>query len=124
MWQRFLGRDDVYQQVWSGNGRIDGLVLGVPVELKIIKNGDLEKVVEDSLPQATQYVVTQGRRAGFLVILDLRKHTAPTPTICDDVSVRLGQTGEGLDPSPLGETAVGICIVRAHLTVPSALKPS
>lgn len=119
---RFEGRDDIYQQVYSGGGRIDGLILGVPVELKVIKEGELESFVQASAPQATQYVVTQGRRLGFLVILDLRQRDTPTPPIVDDVSVMQGVTEPGLAPVPEGVIALSVAIVRACVARPSDLK--
>lgn len=119
---RFEGRDDIYQQVYSGGGLIDGLILGVPVELKVIREGELKPFVQASAPQATQYVVTQGRRVGFLVILDLRRRDTPTPLIVDDVSVMQGVTEPGLAPVPEGIIALSVAIVRACVARPSDLK--
>lgn len=53
-----LGPDVSYTQVQSGSGRIDMLIRGVPVELKVHKRGRPEWTVEQSLSQATQYIVT------------------------------------------------------------------
>lgn len=119
---RFEGRDDVYEQVRTGAGRVDCLVLGVPVELKVFAGGDLEAFVQESLPQASQYVVSQSRRAGFLVILDCSERAEPTPLPVNDVQVRQGVTGTGLDETLDGIIAVAVLVVRAQTTVPSQLR--
>jgi len=123
MGYRFEERDDVYRQVGSGVGFIDGLVLGVPLELKVIKEGDLDRFTHASLPQATEYVVTQGRRVGFLIVLDLCRRDTPTPPIVDDVCVVRGVTERGLAPVSEGVIAIGVAVVRARVARPSDLKP-
>ena len=118
MGYRFEVRDDVYRQVRSGIGFIDGLVLGVPVELKVIREGDLDHFTHASLSQATEYVVTQGRRIGFLVFLDVRRLDTPTPPIVDDVCVLRGVTERGLAPVPEGVIGIGVAVVRARVARP------
>ena len=119
---RFDERDDIYRQVYSGGGLIDALILGVPVELKVLREGILESFAEASLPQATEYVVSRGRRVGFLAILDARQRDTPTPPIVDDVSARQGSTEPGLAPTAAGIVAVGIAVIRARVARPSDLK--
>jgi hypothetical protein len=61
-----LGRSHVLREVKSGRGFLDLLALGVPVELKVFKGHEkLEDFIETSLPQATQYTVSQGFRANY-----------------------------------------------------------
>ncbi len=120
---RFEGRDDVYSQIKTGAGFVDCLVLGVPVELKVFDGDNLDQFIDSSLPQATQYTVTQSRRAGFLVILDCGEHAEPTPALVNDVQVRQGATSEGLEDVPDGVITVGVMVVRTLSTVPSRLRP-
>ena len=128
LWQelqyRFEDRDDVYRQMHSGGGRVDILVLGVPMELKVLRSGEQDDFCRESLPQATQYVASRGRRVGFLVVLDLRSRTNATPAPVDDVMVMQGPTARGLSPSPDGTLAVVVAFVRARVARPSALKGS
>jgi len=119
---RFEERDDVYSQVKTGIGFVDCLVLGVPVELKVFTKARLDEFVDSSLPQVTQYIVSQSRRAGFLVILDCRGRPEPTPPLVNDVQVRPGVTAKGLDTAPDAVIAVGILVVHTHTTVPSRLQ--
>lgn len=119
---RFEGRDDVYSQVQTGIGFVDCLVLGVPVELKVFTKARLDEFVDSSLPQVTQYIVSQSRRAGFLMILDCRGRPEPTPPLVNDVQVRQGVTAKGLDTAPDAVIAVGVLVVHTHTTVPSRLQ--
>jgi len=113
---------EVHGEVRSGIGFVDILVRNVPVELKVCRQGELDGFIVSSLPQATQYVVTQGRQVGFLAVLDTRPSADPTPPIADDVDVRVGPTAPGIDPDSGNRIAIGVVVVRAQTTVPSRLK--
>ena len=117
------GPDCSYTQVQSGTGRIDVLIRGVPVELKVFKKGSLGSFVEQTLPQATQYVITQRRRVGFLVVLDLHASDQPSPPLPDCFAVRPGVTEPGFDPHRSGTVAMGVVVLRAQLTRPNQLRP-
>jgi len=106
-------RTDVLREVQSGRGYLDILVRGVPVELKIFRGQEKrENFVESSLPQVTQYVVSQGCRLGLLCILDISERMTAAPSLIDDVLVCKGRAEKGIDPSPEG--AIGIVIVFVH----------
>ena len=84
-------RTDVLREVRSGRGFLDVLVRGVPVELKVFRGQEkLEDFIEFSLPQATQYIVSQGCKLGLLCILDISERTTATPSLIDDVLVCKG----------------------------------
>jgi len=116
-------RTDVVREVQSGRGYLDVLVHGVPIELKVFKGQErMSDFVESSLPQATQYVVSQGRRVGLLCILDVSDRTTAAPRLTDDVTVCRGKTEEGIDPSPEGIVGVVVVIVRGALYPASKLR--
>ena len=116
-------RTDVIREVQSGRGFVDVLVRGVPVELKVLRRQEkLKNFIEASLPQVTQYIVSQGRRLGLLCILDVSKRMTPTPSLIDDVLVCKGRTGVGIDPSLEGAIGVVTIVVRGALYPASKLR--
>ncbi|MCX5998106.1 MAG: hypothetical protein NTU41_00530, partial [Chloroflexi bacterium] len=118
-----FGRAEVLSEVRSGRGFLDVLARGVPVELKVFRGRKkLEDFAESSLPQVTQYVVSQGCRLGLLCILDISERTTATPSLIDDVSVRKGRTERGIDPSPLGTIDIVTIVVHGALYPASKLR--
>lgn len=118
-----FGRTEVLREVQSGRGFLDVLVRGVPVELKVFRGREkLEDFVESSLPQATQYIVSQGCRLGLLCILDISERMTATPSLIDDVLVCKGRTEKGIDPSPEGAIGIVTIVVRGALYPASKLR--
>jgi len=116
-------RTDVLREVQSGRGFLDVLVRGVPVELKVFRGREkLEDFVESSLPQATQYVVSQGCRLGLLCVLDISERITATPSLIDDVLVCKGRTEKGIAPSPEGTIGIVTIVVRGALYPASKLR--
>jgi len=114
---------EVLREVQSGRGFVDILVRDVPVELKVFRGQEkLEDFIESSLPQATQYVVSQGCRIGLLCILDVAERMTATPSLIDDVLVCKGRTEKGIDPSPEGAIGIVTIVVRGALYPASKLR--
>ena len=82
----------------------------------------MKKDVESSLPQATQYIVSQGCRLGLLCILDISEQMTATPSLIDDVLVCKGKTEKGIDPSPEGAIGIVTIVVRGALYLASKLR--
>ena len=117
-----FNRADVLREVQAGRGFVDVLVRGIPVELKVLRGKeDLEHFIESSMPQATQYIVSQGRVLGLLCILDISERMTPVPSLIDDVSVSKGRTEGGIDPSPEGAIGIVTIVIRGALYPASKL---
>jgi len=113
--------DNALREVKAGRGWVDALVLGVPVELKVVSDAPLiDEFVRSGLPQATQYTVSQGRRVGVLVVLDMTSRRDAAPRLQDDVDVYRAPTAKGLRAT--GPLAIVAVVVRGAVATPSALR--
>ena len=113
--------ENALREVKAGRGWVDALVFGVPVELKLAVDApDIDRFVKSSLPQVTQYTVSQGRQVGVLVVLDMTKREAAMPRLRDDVRVCEGPTAKGLRTT--GPVAIVAVVVRGAVAQPSALR--
>lgn len=110
------------REVKAGRGYVDVLVNGVPLELKLASESRVENFVRTSLPQATQYAVSRGRRVGLLAVLDLTERTSSAPRLTADVEVFEGKTTEGIKET--GPVAIVAIAVRGALIPPSGLLPT
>ncbi len=118
-----IGRNDVFREIKSGRGFLDVLALGIPVELKVFRGYEkLEHFAGTSLPQVTQYTISQERSVGILCILDTSDRTTATPNLIDDVMIRKGETEMGIDPSPEGVIGVVTIIIRGASRSASKLR--
>ena len=114
--------EDVLREVRLGRGYVDTLAYSVPIELKVrSETGELSNFVDHSLPQAAQYTVSQGRRVGVLVLLDLAEGVNSAPPLESDVEVRSAPHVEGLSGS--GNVEIVVVVVRGALKSASQLKP-
>jgi hypothetical protein len=121
--QLHFGCPGVLREVQSGRGCVDALVMGVPLELKIVKEREnVGEFVESSLPQVTEYIVGQCRSVGILCVLDISKRTKARPSLIDDVTVYKGRVEEGVDPSSEGIVAVVVIVIRGALYPSSKLR--
>lgn len=118
-----FGCPGVLREVQTARGRVDTLVMGVPVELKIIKRRACTRAfIESRLPQITEYIVGQCRRVGILCVLDVSKRARARPSLVDDVTVCAGRVEEGIDPCSKGVVAIVVILVRGALHSPSRLR--
>jgi len=124
---RHLKRDasigiNALNEVYTGAGRVDILVKGVPVELKVEKAAtDPMEAIKKHQSQACQYASSQGKHVGILCILDLTEKDKPIPPPSNDVHI-VKVPVHGFERGQIRHPAVIIAlIVRGNLPAPSSL---
>lgn len=109
-------------EVYTGGGRVDILVRGVPVELKVEKTTtDTKEAIEKHQSQASHYASSQGKQVGILCILDLTSKEKPIPPPSNDVCV-VQVPVHGFERQEIVHPAILIAlIIRGNLPTPSSL---
>ena len=109
-------------EVYTGGGRVDILVRGVPVELKAEKGiSDTKKVIDRHAPQASQYASSKGKQVGILCVLDLTKKTKPIPCPSNDIHVAEVPVHGHDTGNPLFPSIIISMVIRGNLPTPSGL---
>ena len=109
-------------EVYTGGGRVDILVKGVPVELKVEKTTtDTGETIEKHQSQASHYAASQGKQVGVLCILDLTKKEKSIPPLGNDIKI-VHVPVHGFERKEIEYPAIIIAlIIRGNLPTPSSL---
>ncbi len=89
---------DIVNEQQLGNSRVDMMIAGYPVELKLEdrRTASTDDIVRRYEGQAADYVARQGCRFGFLMVLDtVLDRRQPTASLDQDVRFRHVQTASG-----------------------------
>jgi hypothetical protein len=109
-------------EVYIGAGRVDILVKGIPVELKVEKTlTNTREIIEKHKSQASYYASSQGKQVGILCILDLTKKESSIPPPQNDVDI-VGVPVHGFEEGKIVHPALIVAlIIRGNLPPPSSL---
>jgi len=109
-------------EIYTGGGRVDILVRGVPLELKVEKAiADTIVVIDKHKSQASHYASSQGKQVGFLCILDLTEKKMPIPHPSNDIRVVQVPVHGYEEDKLLFPSIIIALVIRGNLPPPSGL---